>query len=143
MKFGKLSSVAIIGCIAYTNPAWAQPINSIENICKVAPDGSVHTVKIGSLSSMISNTFFFTDMNSQQSFLRNTTAPFVNPRTFALNPGTYTVKFWGGDGSGGVVNWPNNLLVRPYTLLNGQCVINGLPKLGDKLERVPTTRLPR
>lgn len=144
MKFEKLLLGAIAGCIAFASPASAQ-ILSVVNICEVKPDGSVHTVKVIAAGAR-NYTHYFKNMTTLQTFVLTGTG-LVQSRTFALNPGTYILKYSEPVGINPVqVTYPNTIVVRPYTLTGAQgtgCVLNAPPKIGDKAQRVPKTPLPQ
>jgi len=118
---------------------------SVVNICEVKPDGSVLTVRVNTVGAR-NYTHYFKNMTSQQTFVLTGTG-LVMSRTFALNPGTYTLKYSEPVGNNPVqVTYPHTILLRPYTLTGGPgtgCILNPLPKIGDKAERVRTTPLPQ
>lgn len=146
MRFEKLLTGAVAGWIGFVSPVSAQNVNSVVNICEVAPDGSVHTVHVTTLGSGAPFTLFFTNMASQQPSVANWGVA-SNSKKLALVPGTYSLKFWHTTGNNPVVRtWPTAILVRPYVLTAGQgtgCALNVPPKIGNRAERVPSTPLPQ
>lgn len=145
MKFGKLSLGAIAGCMAFVSPASAN-FGAIVNICEVKPDGSVHTLRVVTLGS-VRYKYYFKNVTTQHTSVL-TDPGLLQIRTFALSPGTYTLKVSEAVGNNPpVATWPHPIVLRPYTLTGGRgtgCVLN-VPGtgMGNKAERVPTTPLPQ
>lgn len=147
MKFRKSSLTAIVGCMVFVSSASAGGVNWVENICEVKPDGSIHTVRLSSLTGGMYFKYYFKNVALQHTFVFTDPAPAHGPRTFALNPGTYTFKFAEVAGNLPQVTWPHTIVLRPYTLRPGQgtgCILNvPVTGVGRKSERVPTTPLPQ
>lgn len=145
MKFGKLSLGAIVGCMAFVNPASAG-VAAVVNICEVKPDGSVHTVRVSTLGSR-SFKYYFKNVPLQHTFVLMDSV-IASSRTFALNPGTYALKYSESAGNNPPqATYPHTIVLRPYTLTSGRgtgCVLNvPVTGVGSKAERVPTTPLPQ
>lgn len=147
MKFRKSSLAAIVGCMVFVGSASAD-VSAVVNICEVKPDGSIHTVRLSSLTGGMYYKYYFKNVALQHTFVFTDSAYAQGPRTFALNPGTYTFKFSATVGNTPPqVTWPHTIVLRPYTLRPGQgtgCVLNvPVTDVGSKAERVPTTPLPQ
>lgn len=145
MKFRKSSLAAIVGCMVFVSPASAY-IQGVGNICKVNPDGSVHTIVVDGTGNF---KFYFKNVATQQTIvLADTGTGWSVSRRFALIPGSYTLKVSHNVGNNPPqVTWPDPIVLRPYTLTSGQgtgCVLMPATGPGSKAERVlPRTQLPQ
>ncbi len=152
MKFRKSSLAAIVGCMVFVGSASAQfPVPLVDNVtitnyCQVKPNGNVHTIIFSTVAPRILK-FYFKNVASQDTFVL-TDSGLTNHSSFALNPGTYTLKYSDSAGNNPPqVTWPHTIVLRPYTLTPGQgtgCVLNvPVTGVGSKAERVPTTSRPQ
>ena len=145
MKFRKSSLAAIVGCMVFVSPASA--VSTVENICKMKPDGSIQTVRVDTMHGQFPQTYYFKNVATQYTLVLTNAGQEYGPNTYALNPGTYTLK-WTLGINPLQATYPHTIVVRPYTLTPGQgtgCVLNvPVTGAGRKAERVlPRTQLPQ
>ncbi len=144
MKINKLLLSAIVSCTAVAIPASAGIMSAV-NICEVDANGNVLTVRTTTMGSA-NYILYFKNVGTQQTFALHGVG-LTSTRKYAVNPGTYTLKYSepvGGNPPQAI--YPNAIVVKPYSLTIGQgtgCTLNVPLKIGDKAVLVPTTPLPQ